>query len=221
MERHSRKADATVATHQFLYAGRMVRISCEANSRIDTSLVQEKFYEHRMLGYITRTCRAGAFLDVGANCGHHSMYFSLFAASTHVYAFEPFPKHYDLLVRNVAENRLESKVTPFLLGASEHSNTFEIRTNSAVHQTRYVGVCVPIDTVVQEPVSLIKVDVEGMELSALKGARRIITQFKPQIFVESHTEEHLAGIVEFMTSLGYRKPETSFNASPTWEFLPE
>lgn len=220
MDRHSRKSTENITTHQFLYAGRMVRINCEPGSRIDTSLVQEKFYEHKMLGYITRTCKAGAFLDIGANCGHHSVYFGLFAASTRVYCFEPFPNHYDLLVRNIEENRLESKVTPFLLGAAEKSNTFEIRTNSAIHQSRYIGVCVPVDTVVQEPVSLIKVDVEGMELTALKGARRILTQFKPQIFVESHTDEHLTEIVNYLVSLGYQRPQTSFNASPTWEFLP-
>lgn len=220
MERHSRNSNAAITTHQFLYGGRMVRINCEPNSRIDTTLMQEKFYEHRMLGYITRTCRAGAFIDVGANCGHHSVYFSLFAASTRVYAFEPFPNHYELLLKNVIENKLESKLTPFLLGAAETSSTFEIRTNSAIHQSRYVGVCAPIDTMVHEPVSLIKVDVEGMELTALKGARRIISQFKPQIFVESHNEAHLATIVEFLVSLGYQQPQTSFNASPTWEFVP-
>lgn len=218
MERHSRTSSDTLTTHQFLHSGRMVRINCEPGSRIDTTLAQDKFYEHRMLGYITRTCRAGVFLDIGANCGHHSVYFSLFTASTHVYAFEPFPSHYDMLVRNMVENRLEAKLTPFLLGASEKPDNFEIRTNSAIHASRYLGVCLPVDNLIKEPVSLMKVDVEGMELAALKGAERILSQHKPQIFVESHTPEHLAPIVEYLVSKGYRKPETSFNASPTWEF---
>lgn len=220
MDRHSRKSTPSTTTHQFLYSGRMVRINCEPGSRIDECLMQEKFYEHRMLGYITRTSRAGAFIDIGANCGHHSVYFSLFAPSTRVYAFEPFPNHYDMLVMNRSENRLDSKLIPFPVGAAEAHSIFEIRTNSAIHQSRYTGSCVPIDSVVHEPVSLMKVDVEGMELQALKGARRVISEYKPQIFVESHTEAHLQEIVEFLVACGYRQPETSFNASPTWEFVP-
>lgn len=220
MDRHSRQSAHDLTTHQFLYNGRMVRINCEPNSRIDSSLVQDKFYEHKMLGYITRTSRAGVFLDIGANCGHHSVYFSLFAPSTKVIAFEPFPNHYEMLLKNRAENRLESKLVAYPLGAADSPSTFEIRTNSAIHQSRYHGVCVTIDSLVDEPVSLMKVDVEGMELKALQGAKALIQRYHPQIFVESHTEDHLAPIVEFLVGLGYARPQTSFNASPTWEFVP-
>ncbi|MCW7538925.1 FkbM family methyltransferase [Aquabacterium sp. A7-Y] len=219
MERHDRKMTDSIATHQFLHAGRIVRVNCEPGSRVDESLSQEKFYEHKMLGYITRTARSGVFLDIGANCGHHSVYFSLFAPSTRVIAFEPFPNHYELILKNRSENKLDAKIQPFPVGIAASHGTFETRTNSALYAARHTVVCSPIDELVYDPVSLMKIDVEGMELEVLKGARRVIEQFKPQIFVEAHTQEHLRELAVFLASLGYKEPGNSFNASPTWEFV--
>jgi FkbM family methyltransferase len=221
MQRHSRKLEGATARHEFLHAGQWFRVRCEVDSRIDESLKSENFYEHRMLGYITRVARGGAIVDIGANCGHHTVYFSLFTRSTKVYAFEPFPHHFELLLRNLEDNELVDKVVALPLGASSTVSQFEIRTNSAVHASRYTGLCVPVDLFVREPVAVMKVDVEGMELEALKGAQRILATSKPRLFVESHSEEHLAPIVDFLGRSGYAAPVQSFNASPTWEFVPQ
>lgn len=219
MQRHSRKLEGSTARHEFIYAGQWFRLRCEATSRIDISLSRECFYEHKMLGHITRMSAAGAVVDIGANCGHHTVYFSLFTRSTRVYAFEPFPNHFEMLLQNIQENNLHDKVVALPLGASSKVDRFQIDTCSAVHPSRHTALCAPVDLVVREPVSVVKVDVEGMELEALMGARRILSSWKPRVFVEAHAEEQLGPIVAFLGSLGYPAPAQSFNASPTWEFV--
>jgi hypothetical protein len=48
-----------------------------------------------------------------------------------------------------------------------------------------------------------KVDVEGMELSALKGAGQTIQKFRPILYVENDKPERSAALIEFLFSLGY------------------
>jgi FkbM family methyltransferase len=60
---------------------------------------------------------------------------------------------------------------------------------------------VRLDDVVSEPVGFIKLDIQGGELAALRGARRILTDDRPIVMLEQNT----AGpIDEHMARLGYR-----------------
>lgn len=221
LQRHGFKENEGSVTHSFLYNGRMVKISCEVRSRIDESLRAGHFYEHRMLGHITRESKAGTFIDVGGNCGQHTVYFALFAPSIKVLTFEPFPEHCKLILQNIADNALESKVTLHPIGLSDRLNTFEIKTNSAIHQRRYNAPCMALDNLVNEPVSVLKIDVEGMELDVLRGATRILHTYKPAVYLEAHTPEHQAEIQAFLVKIGYQQTDTRFNASPTWLFVPD
>ncbi|MBI2053764.1 MAG: FkbM family methyltransferase [Candidatus Staskawiczbacteria bacterium] len=57
-------------------------------------------------------------IDIGANIG----VFSLYAAqskNTIIYAFEPLPRNYSLLLENIAFNKLEKNIIPFNLAVGE------------------------------------------------------------------------------------------------------
>lgn len=56
------------------------------------------------------------------------------------------------------------------------------------------------------PVRMIKLDIEGYEYDALKGAEMTIRQFKPLIVFESNTgnEAQRSLIFDFLDSLGYQ-----------------
>ena len=68
--------------------------------------------------------------------------------------------------------------------------------------------CVAIDDVLQgEPVSVVKLDVEGAEIETLNGMRKIIEAQKPALLVSAyHLPEHLYAIIDLIESwnLGYR-----------------
>ena len=51
---------------------------------------------------------------------------------------------------------------------------------------------------------LLKIDVEGMELAVLQGARNTIERLRPILYVENSKEERSAALVEYLQSLGVR-----------------
>lgn len=76
---------------------------------------------------------------------------------------------------------------------------------------------IPITTLDQDaeqnglpPPDFIKIDIEGWELQALRGARRLLNQFRPALFLEMHGEtmaekkQKVRDIVRFLEETGYR-----------------
>jgi FkbM family methyltransferase len=53
-------------------------------------------------------------------------------------------------------------------------------------------------------IAAIKIDVEGHELSVLKGARTLITRFRPPIICESLSDEASLNLHHFFDAIGYR-----------------
>jgi FkbM family methyltransferase len=136
------------------------------------------------------------FLDVGANVG----FFSLMAArkvgeSGEVHAFEPLPKLASLLRRTIATNRLEnSYVVEAAVGTQSGTAQMAVMKDSAV--SHLLGGLDEIETIpggreavlvetisldeyrelrIRKPLRLIKMDIEGAELEAIDGARRLLS----------------------------------------------
>ncbi len=65
---------------------------------------------------------------------------------------------------------------------------------------------VTLDSLKLKRCDLIKIDVEGMELDVIKGARKTLKAFKPVVYFEYTTRKEwlLAGIFKIMKPLGYR-----------------
>lgn len=147
-------------------------------------------------------------LDAGANVGAYTMLFAQWAgASGRVFAFEPDPIAYAGLQKHIALNGMIDRVTPvaaavadgramnlrLALGDSSGiSRLVQPGEDDAVSPTRTRDVsAVSIDQFCAEhrlTPSVIKIDVEGAELAALRGARSTIAGAGPdlQLFVEMH-----------------------------------
>jgi hypothetical protein len=67
-------------------------------------------------------------------------------------------------------------------------------------------------------VSIIKLDLEGMELSALLGAKRIIIESMPVIAVECFTKSIYQSVKDFLATFDYFVIDST-NATPTFIFL--
>jgi FkbM family methyltransferase len=161
-------------------------------------------------------------LDIGANIGNHSLYFSdLFEE---VFAFEPSPRTFALLKFNTEHACLKRNIKCFNFGLSDQNSELLFETsNLNVGGSRIVEAPRKIqasDTLLIEvkraddlpelydkKISLIKIDVEGHELAALKGAKNLIERNNPIILFEQHASDFSAGksdVVEYLRGLNYR-----------------
>ena len=134
----------------------------------------------------------GAIIDVGANQGVTSVIYANIARSFagHVIAVEPHTKNADLIIANAALNNIDT-IAVIRCAVSDQAGTITIADHSNASRindgSRGIVVSINrIDQIVQEPVALLKIDVEGMDFQALTGAEKIIRDCRPLIDLECH-----------------------------------
>lgn len=157
-------------------------------------------------------------LDVGANIG----YFTLIAARLvggegKVFAFEPEPYNFDLLVKNIKLNGYKNVIpVPKAISDKKGRATLFLDKHRALHSlarenvTRFSGSSVEVEVQTLDGflkdfghrVDFAKIDVQGAELAVIGGMRRII-----------ETNKELKMVVEFSP-----KQLRGFGSSPA-EFL--
>ncbi len=152
--------------------------------------------------------RGKCVLDVGAFHGLTALFFASRGGTVH--AFEPMPFNRARLHENLALNpTLDIRVHPVAIGAE--SGTLHLvmdprmpggATASAEIQAQVgkvpdaLHVEVPVTTLdtlraagdIPDP-DFIKIDVEGFESNVLSGARRLLSECKPIIYIELHGED--------------------------------
>lgn len=62
---------------------------------------------------------------------------------------------------------------------------------------------ITVDSLSLTACHFIKVDVEGMELSVLKGAAQTIRRFEPLLYVENDRADKSPALIEYLDELGY------------------
>jgi FkbM family methyltransferase len=136
--------------------------------------------------------------DVVLECGAHHGFLTILIAhwagpAGRVVAFEASPASAAILSENVALNRLESRVTVEAKAVGERSGSLKIteESNSVPLLGRYEpGVrvpVVPLDNYAGLAPTLIKLDIEGFEIEALRGAPRILER-RPKLAIEVHVD---------------------------------
>lgn len=157
-------------------------------------------------------------LDVGANVGHYSNRLSQLVGPTgRVFAFEPVPQTFEILAANMGRCPL-GNITLLNVAASDTMGVVGMsiprfdtglenyyRSSVTTESSALSVMAIPIDSLrFPSRVSLIKIDVEGHELSALKGMEYLLKRDHPVLIVEGQAEE----VHEYLRSLGYRFEET-------------
>tara|TARA_Y100000816_G_scaffold292181_1_gene286255 strand:+ start:493 stop:1482 length:990 start_codon:yes stop_codon:yes gene_type:complete len=161
-------------------------------------------------------------LDVGANIGRNSIYYSNFYKDCKIYCFEPSSENFNTLKQNILLNRINAKL--FKIGISDTNSQAIIGMPSASQHKRYKirskqsglysifadgsdasseGITLrKLDDLILEEgiinIDFIKIDVEGAEYSVLKGANTAIEKFHPILQIELNSMgSTLSGIHSF------------------------
>ncbi len=177
-----------------------------------------QFYEQKELKHLkTLFPEGGTFIDIGANVGNHSLYAALILKAGRVVPVEPNLLAFRLLIHNVLINRLEDVVDLTKLGVGlsdkpEEGYAMEKRERNLGGAKMLPGegdlVVVPGDALLAgETPDMIKIDVEGMEMMALRGLEKTITTHKPILLVEVDNENEDA-FFAWATDHGYLVEKT-------------
>jgi FkbM family methyltransferase len=142
------------------------------------------------------------FVDCGANLG----YFTLAAArwvgpDGRVEAFEPDPANRARLEENLARNNLAANVRVHSLAASDRGGEIDFfhpegdeynhgmagayAASAAPAGARMVVRCARLDEALDRSPDVVKIDIEGGELAALRGMSRWLESAPPKLVVES------------------------------------
>ena len=209
---------------------------------IPTKIVHEqKFYELQFLETLAKFHQAGSLVvDVGANIGNHSVYFAQTIGSK-VAAVEPQPHNMLCLEMNMRLNGIHENVTVHRCALGKSSGTvalemsidanygsFSAAPDSDPSCTTSKGINaykVPVKTLdsllesnhPDHEVSLIKIDVEGMELDVLQGAIQTIERWLPAIACECLDLPTFEKLESFFTKYGYSIVGI-YNSTPTLLF---
>ena len=155
-------------------------------------------------------------VDVGANIGAHTLYFAkTVGAQGFVYAFEPQRIIFQALCANVALNSLiHVQCLPVALG--ERPGKTKVPVMDPVRQNNFAGLqlgefpegeivdVVPLDSLHLPQCRLIKIDVEGMESSVLRGAVATIKAHQPFLYVENDRPDKSQELTRLIAELGYK-----------------
>jgi FkbM family methyltransferase len=180
-------------------------------------------YEPELQSTVRELIPPGAVIfDVGANIGYVSLLLAKAAGEAgKVFAFEALPSNVDQLRRNVALNNMQAQVTVIDCAVTRASGpvSFLVHTSggmgkvagSAGREDRYESeVTVPgisLDEFVygqgNPAPRVVKMDIEGGEVLALPGMRRVLGEAHPLLLMELHGPESCRAAWESLSSSGY------------------
>lgn len=154
-------------------------------------------------------------LDIGANIGYNTLICSEYGP---VESFEPL--FHEFVSRNVSQNELNHKVNIHPFGLSDVNEKINIYlplpqegeinyggTSMNPDKSHNKDFCYEVETkvldeILDEPISFVKMDVEGHEERVLKGMSELLKKYKPYTLVEIHDIEN-SKIPTFMYNHGY------------------
>lgn len=205
---------------EFEYLDRVIRFVDEVGPYYKSHFDIGKFYEDDFISYVSALGLAGTYLDVGGNICNHSIYWALFSRSEQIDAFEPINSYRSIAAKNLLLNGVEDKVRLHATGLSDAPGHMTLRFQGEGNE---LDLTTLDNHKTPGPISVLKLDIEGMEPQALRGAKRMLAEHKPIIYCEviqeeNHTDYDDAEISAIIEPLGYVPTGRVFNYQPTVEF---
>ena len=153
--------------------------------------------------------KGDTLIDVGANIGFYTLNFEkLVGQNGKIFAFEPEPKNFKLLEKNITINELEDHVKVFHKAVSNKKGISNLLigptsgTNSIVESFNNNDRIIEVETIVLDEffngfdgeINFVKIDTEGHDAKVLEGMQKIIqrnlnikimTEFVPEFLERS------------------------------------
>lgn len=216
--------EITVAKFEISYNNEIIKMSALPYDIMTNRMMfgehflKSKFYELEILEYIKSRYMGGVALDIGANIGNHSIYFSKFIFDKTL-AFEADSKSFTILSENKKMNNIDDdKLVAYNVALSDGHYKYQIitedssnRGGSKVVEGNGELMTKKLDDFDLPKVDFIKIDVEGHELKVLKGAVNLINRDFPDIIVEcmrENTYPDCQTVDSYMEQLNYRLIES-------------
>ena len=163
------------------------------------------YYEKELGDLLTKIVKPGdVFLDLGANIGYFSLLVATNSPSVKVISFEPVAGLFQKMNDNVCLNNIKNILTinAAVGETSEEKELFisgpdNLGMSSFHHPENYTGRKERVKVVALDDwfktcglskIDIIKLDIEGSELAALKGMKELLEKQKPILLVEVNPE---------------------------------
>lgn len=179
------------------------------NWELESTHISGQIFEDDEVRSIIESCpRNGTFIDIGANCGNHSIAVAKLRPDVKVIPIEAEPRAVEILIKNVKANALDN-IDLGHIGkaiAVEAGHTV-LQWTSSVSSTRpssdEFGIRVGNITLPEllTPNAFVKLDIEGPELDIIKSSIEEITKRQSLIMIEA-LHPSLDGLDERLMSLG-------------------
>lgn len=213
------------ASSRLLHRARVVGHGQAAGMRIDPAgaaagyalgtsepLIQDVFAEQIPSG--------GVVWDVGANVGFYTLIAARLVGDGKVVAFEPLPANQEAIRRNIALNEL-ANVQLIGVALSDAEGTAELEIHAS---PTWAKLDTSVDTAFKRGTDiagrvrvelstldaqlahaaapdLVKMDIEGAEVAALRGASKLLSEHRPTLICELHGTNR--AVTELLESKGY------------------
>lgn len=171
--------------------------------------------EHKQRRIFEGTVTEGSVVyDVGAHVGFYSLLSSVITGPQgKVFSFEPFENNLRFLKEHLRINNADN-VTIFETAVSDKPGKAFFAQGIGSFDGRLAeSGGIEVDTITLDDLhelgelpapDFIKMDIEGGEVAALAGARKLLEQYHPTIFLATHGRDVHARCIEFLESLGYQ-----------------
>jgi FkbM family methyltransferase len=169
--------------------------------------------------------------DLGANIGLYTRFIAQCFKASRIYAFEPVMENRRLFTRNVEIGGCSHlvRLMPFAVGDQDGKAEFQIDDMSSASGTldavtsgescqgrkqyglpplkETIDVC-KLDTIVHssdlQPPDVIKIDIEGAEAMAVRGAKETLLKYRPRLIIELHGPQVAREVLQELWGVGYR-----------------
>jgi len=178
--------------------------------------------EEHLVQYFNKLIKpTDVIVEGGVYVGLHTVRFSQLASQGHVYSFEASKRNYDLAATTLHENNIEN-VSLFNQGLFSKNADIYLQESWTPDQDTVTDTPtnkkiegVTIDSLQLKKIDFIKLDIEGGELEALKGAINSIQKFQPIITFEYLKHLNHASPIPFLTEFEY----DVFQIDTTWDYI--
>jgi len=180
-----------------------LRLCLQPARYLDRELIEGRLFEPASIKLLARLIRPGqTVVDVGANFGYYTLLLSRWVGPAgHVIAFEPTREYGQRLQAHLHDNGLETvRFEPIAL--SDHDHTTEIQIGECSATMHWTASSQPRATETvrlvrfddwwthavalgqADQLDFLKIDVDGHELQALRGARETLSRHRPVLLIE-------------------------------------